>query len=82
MARVSSELSRLINEASMLAPDEQELLANTLLAHLSETADEGVQAAWDEEIKRRIDEIKSGKARMIPWEEVRARNLKKLPHAQ
>jgi hypothetical protein len=27
--------------------------------------------AWSEEIKRRIEEIDSGKVRMIPFEEVR-----------
>jgi putative addiction module component (TIGR02574 family) len=43
--------------------------------------DQGVQAAWDEEIKRRIEELDSGKAKTIPWEEVRERNLRKLPRA-
>ena len=36
-------------------------------------ADEGVEAAWNEEIKRRIEEIDSGKVQMIPYEEVRRR---------
>jgi putative addiction module component (TIGR02574 family) len=33
----------------------------------------GVEAAWSEEIKRRIEDIDSGKVRMIPYEEVRRR---------
>ena len=38
-----------------------------------EPADEGVEAAWSEEIKRRIEEIDSGKVEMIPYEEARRR---------
>jgi len=43
--------------------------------------DEGVLAAWDDEIKRRISELDSGKAKTVPWSEVRNRNLAKLPRA-
>jgi hypothetical protein len=39
--------------------------------------DEGVLAAWDDEIKKRITELDSGKARTVPWTEVRQRNLAK-----
>jgi putative addiction module component (TIGR02574 family) len=47
-------------------------LAGSLLESLDdEPADEGVEAAWNEEIKRRIEEIDSGKVQMIPYEEVR-----------
>jgi hypothetical protein len=38
-------------------------------------------AAWDDEIKKRITELDSGKAKTVPWTEVRQRNLAKLPHA-
>jgi len=42
-------------------------------------ADEGlVDAAWGEEIKRRIDEIDSGAVKMIPGEQVRAEMLESL----
>lgn len=70
---MSPELSRLLDEASMLPLDEQEVLANSLLAHLVDNVDESVQIAWDDEIKRRVEEIRSGKAKMIPLEEVRER---------
>jgi putative addiction module component (TIGR02574 family) len=35
-----------------------------------EPADAGVEAAWAEEIKRRVDEIRSGKVKMVPGEQV------------
>jgi len=31
-----------------------------------------VEAAWSEEIKRRLAEIDAGTVELIPWEEVRA----------
>jgi len=43
-----------------------------LVDHL-DPPDAGVEAAWDEEIKQRIEEIDSGKVQMIPYEEVRRR---------
>jgi hypothetical protein len=44
--------------------------------------DEGVLAAWDEEVKMRVAGLDSGKAKTIPWEEVRQRNLAKLSRAR
>jgi len=44
-------------------------------------AEEGIEAAWSEEIKRRIEEIDSGKVQMIPCEEVRRRLAARLADA-
>lgn len=38
--------------------------------------------AWKEEIKRRIADLKSGKAKTVPWEEVRKRIHTKLATAK
>ncbi|MBZ5492703.1 MAG: addiction module protein [Acidobacteriia bacterium] len=38
--------------------------------------------AWDDEIARRIEELDSGKAKTIPWDEVRRRIAAKLNHRQ
>lgn len=73
---------RRARKASMLPLDEQAALAQSLIANLEGKMDEEVRAAWDEEIKRRVAELDSGAANTIPWEEVRERNLKKLPHAR
>jgi putative addiction module component (TIGR02574 family) len=35
-----------------------------------ELAPEDWQAAWSEEINRRLEDMKSGKTKPIPWEEV------------
>lgn len=34
--------------------------------------DDNVEAAWAEEVERRVREIESGAVRTIPWEQVRA----------
>jgi putative addiction module component (TIGR02574 family) len=81
MPQVTPEVSRLLEQALALSVEEQEALAESLISNLGGKVDEGVAAAWDDEIKRRIDELDSGKAKTIPWSEVRRRNLAKLPRA-
>ena len=71
---MSPDVSELLKKALALPPEARAALAGSLLESLDdEPADEGVEAAWDEEIKRRIEEIDSGKIQMIPYEEVRRR---------
>jgi hypothetical protein len=41
-------------------------------------SDEGVEAAWAEEIERRIRQIDSGEIKTISWEEVRAKLYARL----
>jgi putative addiction module component (TIGR02574 family) len=45
---------------------------------LDETRDSDVEAAWAEEIERRIAEIELGEAETISWEEARTRIRAKL----
>ena len=71
---MSPDVSELLKKALALPPEASAALAGSLLESLDdEPADEGVEAAWSEEIKRRIEEIDSGKVQMIPYEEVRRR---------
>jgi putative addiction module component (TIGR02574 family) len=54
----------------MIRPvDERAALANTLLDSLA-TTNESVQEAWDEEVARRIEYLRAGKAVTVPWEEL------------
>jgi putative addiction module component (TIGR02574 family) len=81
MPQISPEVSKLLQQALALSVEEQEALAESLISNLGGKVDEGVLAAWDEEIKKRIADLDSGRAKTIPWEEVRQRNLAKLPRA-
>lgn len=82
MSQMTPQVSKLLEQALSLSVEEQEALADSLISNLGGKVDEGVQAAWGEEVKRRIEELDSGKAKTIPWEEVRERNLRKLPGAR
>ena len=81
MAQMTPEVSRLLERALSLSVEEQEALADSLISNLGGKMDEGLQAAWEAEIAKRIAELDSGDAKTTAWAEVRKRNLAKLPHA-
>jgi putative addiction module component (TIGR02574 family) len=65
---MTAEVSELLKKALALPPEARAELADSLLESLdAEPADEGVEAAWSVEIQRRIEEIDSGKVKMIPY---------------
>ena len=67
------DVAELFEEAAQLPETDRAELAGRLLESLHGEPDEGVEAAWAEEIERRIRQIDSGEVETIPWEEVRAR---------
>ena len=66
-------MSTLVEELSLkahaLSPEERVQLAEELLATVQEPDGE-IEAAWEEEIQRRIAEIDNGTAKLVPAEEV------------
>jgi len=79
---MATDVSELLKKALALPPEARAALAGSLLESLEEhPAEEGVEEAWAEEIKRRIEEIDSGKVQMIPFEEVRRRLAARLADA-
>ncbi len=66
---MSPEISDLLKRALALPVDERAALANTLLDSLDVT-DQSVQEAWDEEVARRIADLRAGKAMTVPWEQL------------
>jgi putative addiction module component (TIGR02574 family) len=74
MAQLSPQVSELLEKALSLSTQERGLLIDRLVESLDdEPADEGVEAAWDEEIKRRVEDIRSGRVKTIPGEQVLGR---------
>ncbi len=68
---MSSLLQEVVNKAYNLSPDERAELAHDLIVSLDEiTEDNQLEMAWDAEIERRVKEIKSGKAKGRPAEEI------------
>lgn len=66
---MSPEVTDLLKRALALSVDERVALANTLLDSL-ETETESVQEAWDNEVARRMEDLKAGKAVTVPWEQL------------
>ena len=58
-------------QAMKLTPDERADLADKLW--LSVNSKEEVDAAWDAEIARRIDQLDAGDLECIPWDTVMAK---------
>ena len=57
-------------KARLLPPEDRARIAEDLLASLQEDADPAVEAAWDTEIRHRLDEVDAGTAKLIPAAEV------------
>jgi hypothetical protein len=69
---MSPGAQKILEEALQLPPDELDWLVECLLIKDKSPAEAEVEAAWDSETKRRLDEIDSGAVEMIPLEDVLA----------
>jgi putative addiction module component (TIGR02574 family) len=71
MAQMTPQVSDLLEKALSLSAHERGLLIDRLVESLDdEPAEEGVEAAWEDEIKRRVDDIRTGRMKTIPGEQV------------
>jgi len=72
------EAAQLLHEALELPPEQRVALADSLLDSPDIEADLDAEQAWREEIERRIVAIDEGSARLVPWEDVRTRLIRRL----
>ncbi len=56
--------------AAKLSPGQREVLIERIREMNGEAVDPDVEAAWDTEIKRRIDEIDNGEVELLDFDEV------------
>ena len=68
---MTQEAAELLKKALALPVEERADLASTLIDSLDAIIDENVEAAWQDEIRRRIEDVRSGKVSSIPWDDVR-----------
>ena len=80
MATRAATKKALLKKAMTLPADDRAALAHELLDSVHDAPEDPkeVEEAWRVEIERRIAEIDSGKAKLIPWEEAHARILASL----
>jgi putative addiction module component (TIGR02574 family) len=71
MPQMTPQVSEVLEKALALSTQDRGLIIDRLIESLDDQpAEEGVEEAWSEEIKRRVEEIRSGKVQMIPGEQV------------
>ena len=69
---MNREAHELLEKALTLPENERAELAGNLISSLDPSAEEdGVDAAWQQEVVRRRAEVGSGKAKTVSWAEVR-----------
>jgi putative addiction module component (TIGR02574 family) len=83
MAQMTPQVSEVLEKALTLSTQDRGLLIDRLIESLDDgPAEEGVEEAWAEEIKRRVDDIRSGKIKMIPGEQVLRKLAKDFPEEE
>jgi hypothetical protein len=76
---MSRSAQEILEDARQLPLGEVNWLIESLLQQERDDAPEAeIEAAWDSEIKRRLDEIDSGDVELIPGELVRAEMIASL----
>jgi putative addiction module component (TIGR02574 family) len=83
MAQVTAQVSELLEKALTLSTGERGVLISRLIDSLDEgPVEEGVEAAWDQEIKRRVDDIRAGRVKTIPGEQVLRELAEEFPDGE
>ncbi len=83
MAQMTTQVSELLEKALSLSTRERGLLIDRLIESLDNLpADEGIEAAWGEEIRRRVDDIRSGRVKSIPGEQVLREIAEEFPDGE
>lgn len=66
---------RYLAELLQLPPADRGELAARLLDSIDPATDEDADAGWSEEIRSRIEDVRGGKVKPVPWAEARAEIL-------
>jgi putative addiction module component (TIGR02574 family) len=66
---MDTQAEQILQTALALPPDDRVEIAESLILSLDEERAAEIEASWTEEIRRRIESIDKGEAKMIPWDE-------------
>jgi putative addiction module component (TIGR02574 family) len=69
---------QLFQEALHLDEESRAALTGVLIESLDMETEEGVEAAWLEEIERRMDSLDAGEVKTVSWDEVKERLYKNM----
>lgn len=68
---MTQQARELLEKALALPENERAELAGNLISSLDTTLDPDLDAAWQSEVRRRVEEVQSGKVKTVAWDEVR-----------
>jgi putative addiction module component (TIGR02574 family) len=68
---MTQEAHELLQRALALPENERAELAGNLISSLDATVDLDADAAWQQEVARRLQEVESGAVKTVSWEAVR-----------
>ncbi|HYK03924.1 MAG TPA: addiction module protein [Thermoanaerobaculia bacterium] len=69
---MNAKLRELFEAASTLPDHDRAELAGLLLETLDGEPDPDVEAAWADEVERRVRQVDAGEVKLVPWSQVRA----------
>ena len=67
---MDTQAEQILQSALSLHPDDRVEIAESLIQSLDENRAAEIEAAWAEEIKRRLESIDKGQVQLIPADEV------------
>lgn len=73
---MSQDYAEIERSARLLSPEERARLAEAMTESLREAMPAELEAAWEAEIRRRVDTYERGEATLIPAEDVFAKARK------
>jgi putative addiction module component (TIGR02574 family) len=73
---MSQDYAEIEKSARLLSPEERARLAEAMTESLREAMPAEIEAAWEAEIRRRVDAYERGQATLIPAEDVFAKARK------
>jgi len=79
---MTKQALELLQKALALPEADRAALAGSLLESLDQVVDADAEVAWRDEISRRISDLDSGRAKTVPWEELRNRLTARLANGK
>ncbi|HLK04418.1 MAG TPA: addiction module protein [Candidatus Acidoferrum sp.] len=79
---MTKQALEILQKALALPEADRAALAGSLLESLDQVVDADAEKAWKGEISRRISDLDSGKAKTVPWEELRSRLSARLANGK
>ncbi|MEY2466366.1 MAG: putative addiction module component [Verrucomicrobiota bacterium] len=75
---MTATLKKIANDLMTLPPEERLELADMLYERANPGDAKAIEQAWSEEIKRRVEDVETGRVKLIPSEKVHAEIRRKL----